>query len=93
MRLKRPRKTIYRRRPTQFDRRDDMIRQVRKAYDAKSRSYRLLGRYGNGNSAQAISWMARHGKRLKAFEAYPPGTFETQLRFKADVVEVWFRRA
>lgn len=61
-----------------------------RAARARSAKFRKLGRYGNRNSAYAIKWMVEHGTGLRAFEHWPPGTFEASVRNDR---EVWFRRA
>lgn len=63
---------------------------VERVMNRRVRRWTLLGTYGGGASAGSISWMVRHGKGIKAFEAYPAGTFEADIR---NGNEVWFRRA
>ena len=63
---------------------------VARAMNGANRRWRRLAEYGNPKSAGTIRWMVENGKGLRAFEAYPPGTFEAYVR---NETEVWFRRA
>lgn len=60
-----------------------------KAAGSKSRRWVMLAEFGTLRSAATIAWMVRNSKGLRAFEEYPPGTFETDVRD----AEVWFRKA
>lgn len=66
---------------------------VARAVKSRSRRWYKLAEYNGTNSAQAIRWMVRNGKGIRAFEQYPPGTFDAKIEGTPSGVEVWFRRA
>lgn len=53
--------------------------QALRAFRTRARQWFTVGTYRNRNTATTIAYMIRKGKGLKAFEDYPPDTFETRI--------------
>lgn len=64
------------------------VAKAESAATTRARRWVLLAEFGTARSAATIAWMIRNSKGLRAFEEYPPDTFETDVRGN----QVWFRR-